>query len=74
MRGRKRICCVLSTVAVLLAVFLLLRRQGLVLFWNEKEPGAYEVFGVDVSSYQGDVDWYGSARVAGLAGRFGGAL
>ena len=34
-----------------------LRWQGLLLFPQEAVPGAWEVFGVDVSSYQGEVNW-----------------
>lgn len=44
-------------VSALAAAFALLRWQGLLLFPNEAEPKAYELFGVDVSSYQGEVDW-----------------
>lgn len=44
-------------LAVPVVAFLLLRWQGLLLFPNEAEPKAYELFGVDVSSYQGEVDW-----------------
>lgn len=33
-----------------------LRWQGLLLFPQEAVPGAWEVFGVDVSSYQGEVN------------------
>lgn len=34
-----------------------LRWQGLLLFPQEAVPGVWEVFGVDVSSYQGEVNW-----------------
>lgn len=34
-----------------------LRWQGLLLFPQEAVPRAWEVFGVDVSSYQGEVNW-----------------
>lgn len=35
----------------------LLRWQGWILFPQEAKPKAWQVFGVDVSSYQGEVDW-----------------
>lgn len=61
MKGRKRLVCVLIFIAILLMCFAFLRWRGLLLFWNEAEPKAYKVFGVDVSSYQGDVDWHSLA-------------
>lgn len=49
---------VLAVVVVAGAIlFALLRRQGMLLLPNETRPGRYEVWGVDVSSYQGEVDW-----------------
>lgn len=51
-------------LATLLAVILLfgfLRWMGLLLFPQEPAPRAWEVFGVDVSAYQGEVDWYSLA-------------
>ena len=50
-------------IAVLLAVllllgFLFLRWRGLLLYSHEADPHQWEVFGVDVSSYQGTVDWH----------------
>lgn len=45
-----------------LAVYTFLRWQGLLLFPQEAEPKAWQVFGVDVSSYQGEVDWNVLAR------------
>ena len=35
----------------------LLRWRGHILFREEPDPEQWEVFGVDVSTYQGDVDW-----------------
>lgn len=47
--------------AVLIALALLalafLRWRGLILLPHEADPDQWEVFGVDVSSYQGEVDW-----------------
>lgn len=47
--------------AVLIAVafisLALLRWRGLILLSHESDPEQWEVFGVDVSSYQGVVDW-----------------
>ena len=43
--------------AVLLAVLGLLRWRGLLLLPKEAAPDQWEVFGVDVSAYQGVVDW-----------------
>lgn len=42
--------------AVLLAVGVL-RWRGYILFSHETDPEMWEVFGVDVSAYQGVVDW-----------------
>lgn len=44
-------------VAAALAVGFL-RRQGLLLAPDEVAPAQWEVFGVDVSAYQGEVDWH----------------
>lgn len=44
-------------LAVAAAIFALLRSQGLLLWPNEARPARWEVWGVDVSSYQGEVDW-----------------
>lgn len=40
----------------------LLRWQGHILYPHEADPDQWEVFGVDVSSYQGDIDWPVLAR------------
>lgn len=40
-----------------LVVFMFLRWKGLFLFPQETAPKSWQVFGVDVSSYQGEVDW-----------------
>ena len=57
----KRLVRIVKGLALLFAAGLvfcaLLRWQGLLLFPQEAAPGAWEVFGVDVSSYQGEVDW-----------------
>ena len=46
---------ILAAVAV--AALMLLRWRGLILLSHEAAPDQWEVFGVDVSSYQGEVDW-----------------
>ena len=50
---------VLGAVLVLLGygVFRFCRWRGLILFSQEADPPQWEVFGVDVSVYQGEVDW-----------------
>lgn len=62
MKRWKKLARVLLPVLVVVMVvgailFALLRRQGMLLLPNETRPGRYEVWGVDVSSYQGEVDW-----------------
>lgn len=62
MKRRKKLARVLVLVLAVVIVagailFVLLHRQGLLLLPNEARPGRYEVWGVDVSSYQGEVDW-----------------
>ena len=54
---KRMIKILLVLAAALLAIYMLLRWQGALLFWDEAAPGRYEVFGVDVSNYQGTVDW-----------------
>lgn len=58
---RKRWKCVLAVGAALagaaVIVFGLLRWRGWLLFPDETRPDRWKVWGVDVSSYQGDVDW-----------------
>lgn len=49
------ILVILAAVAV--AALALLRWRGLILRSHEANPEQWEVFGVDVSSYQGEVDW-----------------
>ena len=46
---------ILLTAAV--AALALLRWRGLLLLPQEPTPQVWEVFGVDVSAYQGEVDW-----------------
>ncbi len=50
---------VLGAVLVLLAyaAFQFCRWRGLILFSQEADPNQWEVFGVDASVYQGEVDW-----------------
>lgn len=48
--------------AFLLALLGLLRWRGLLLLPHEAGPEQWEVFGVDVSAYQGEVDWELLAR------------
>ena len=43
--------------AAALVTLGLLRWRGLILLPDEADPDEWEVFGVDVSSYQGEVDW-----------------
>ena len=49
------ILVILAAVAV--TALMLLRWRGLILLSHEAAPDQWEVFGVDVSSYQGEVDW-----------------
>ena len=58
LRGLGRLALVLLVLcAAVLALLGLLRWRGLLLFAQEADPEQWEVFGVDVSSYQGVVDW-----------------
>lgn len=50
-------CCILALAALLLAGTWFLHARGLVLGRDEVDPDEWEVFGVDVSGYQGNVDW-----------------
>ena len=47
----------LILAAAAFAALVLLRWRGLILLSHEADPDQWEVFGVDVSSYQGEVDW-----------------
>ena len=47
----------LILAAAALAALALLRWRGLILLPHETDPDQWEIFGVDVSSYQGEVDW-----------------
>lgn len=47
----------LFLAAAALVTLGLLRWRGLILLPDEADPDEWEVFGVDVSSYQGEVDW-----------------
>ena len=47
----------LILAAAALLGFFLLRWRGLILYSHESDPEQWEVFGVDLSSYQGTVDW-----------------
>lgn len=47
----------LILAAAALAALALLRWRGLILLPQETDPDQWEIFGVDVSSYQGEVDW-----------------
>lgn len=53
----KAIKCLLILVVMGVLFFALLRWQGFFLFPQEAAPAAWKVFGVDVSAYQGQVDW-----------------
>ena len=54
--GRLLLIAVLLAAALLLTLAVL-RWRGLLLLSHEADPDQWEVFGVDVSSYQGVVDW-----------------
>ena len=61
----KRILRIVRRVGLLLVLLVagtallagFLRRQGWILLPHEAAPSQWEVFGVDVSAYQGDIDW-----------------
>ena len=55
---RRTILILLLVGAILLLGFFFLRWCGLILYSHESNPDQWEVFGVDVSSYQGTVDWH----------------
>lgn len=58
MKRIKRAALVLGALlAVGAAAFGLLRWRGWLLFPDETGPNRWEIWGVDVSSYQGEVDW-----------------
>ena len=48
---------VLLCAAIAAALLWFLRWRGLILYAHEADPEQWEVFGVDVSSYQGEIDW-----------------
>ena len=54
--GRLFLALLFLAVAALVTLGLL-RWRGLILLPDEADPDEWEVFGVDVSSYQGEVDW-----------------
>lgn len=47
--------CLIAAGALLMGF---LRRQGWILLPQEAAPTQWEVFGVDVSAYQGEIDWH----------------
>lgn len=49
-------------VAILALTVGFMRRRGWILLPDEAAPSQWEVFGVDVSAYQGEVDWSVLAR------------
>ena len=59
--GRLLLALLLLAAAALAALGLL-RWRGLILLSHEADPEQWELFGVDVSSYQGNVDWAVLAR------------
>ena len=59
--GRLLLALLLLAAAALAALGLL-RWRGLILLSHEVDPEQWELFGVDVSSYQGNVDWAVLAR------------
>lgn len=54
--GRVLLAVVIAA-ALVVAAFFFLRWRGLLLFPQEADPRQWPVFGVDVSSYQGDIQW-----------------
>ena len=54
---RRLLLILLVLAAAALLGFWLLRWRDLILYSHESKPEQWEVFGVDVSSYQGTVDW-----------------
>lgn len=56
-RWKKAALVLAILLAAAAAAFALLRWRGWLLFPNETEPARWEVWGVDVSAYQGNVDW-----------------
>lgn len=51
-----------TLVILVYAVFQFCRWRGLILFSQEADPDQWEIFGVDASVYQGDVDWMALAE------------
>lgn len=57
-RSKKKLLLSLGILTAVIAVaFALLCWRGLILLPNEVSPNRWEMWGVDVSSYQGEVDW-----------------
>lgn len=56
-RWQKAVLLLGILLAAAAAAFALLRWRGWLLWPNETPPARWEVWGVDVSSYQGEVDW-----------------
>ena len=56
-RWKKAALVLAILLAAAAAAFALLRWRGWLLFPNEAGPVRWEVWGVDVSAYQGNVDW-----------------
>lgn len=54
---RRVVLAVLAVALIVLGTLAFLRWRGLILLPHEADPKQWEVFGVDVSSYQGVVDW-----------------
>lgn len=54
---RRVVLAVLALAAAGALVLAWMRWQGLILLPQEAAPPQWEVFGVDVSAYQGEVDW-----------------
>ena len=51
------LACLLLLAFLALALFYLLRWRGYILLPQEADPSQWEVFGVDVSTYQWEIDW-----------------
>ena len=63
LRGLRRLALALLLLcAAAAATLAALRWSGFILLSHEADPEQWEMFGVDVSAYQGDVDWMALAE------------
>ena len=56
-RLRRALRVLLAVVLAAALGYAALRGRGLLLWPDQVDPRPWEVWGVDVSSYQGEVDW-----------------